>query len=212
MVDVQFGLAKLIDVDTKIRISCKFEVRMNFRPSPLDFSTAVAVMDQAEAMCRPELDVYKRGTVALCDQHHQQQALVRQPQQTLKLTPSNMRFSTFLSAFAALGAVIAAPADDSGDAGLEARALSEPQLLQLYHLPNMRGQVFTGVGRPCRCSNLPRNINDFGSGSAAPGFRCTIYTDQNCRGSTLTVGGAQAALQTLRTPAWRSWRCVCADC
>ena len=124
-----------------------------------------------------------------------------------------MHFPTIVSLLAAtLGAVTAAPSQD-GTPDIEARQrLGQVPLLRLHHLPNLQGASFTGVGTPNECANLPRNVNDFRSADAAPGFRCNIYTEQNCRGSTLTVGAQQAAAQALRTPSWRSWRCTCAHC
>lgn len=114
--------------------------------------------------------------------------------------------SVLVPILAALGAVNAAPAEEINE---ELQQIPPPALLQLHQLPNMQGATFTGVGIPGECNNLPRNIFDFGSAEAAPGFVCTIYTNPGCTGSTLTVGARQGGLFRLVTPTWRSWRCVC---
>ncbi|KAH7247459.1 uncharacterized protein BKA55DRAFT_540748 [Fusarium redolens] len=114
-----------------------------------------------------------------------------------------MHFSTILPVIAvALGAANAAPVDDGV---VEPRGLECPhemELLKLHGVPP--GGVYTGVGTPDCCQNLPDNINDFDYPEVTPGFQCNIYTGRDCTGSFITVPGEVK----YHDQEWRSWKCT----
>jgi hypothetical protein len=125
-----------------------------------------------------------------------------------------MQLTTILSALAAVCTVMAAPADTQGGEPLP-MARDQP-LLRLYGITGITStqgtSSFTGRGTPGKCQNFPYNINGFERADAAYGYECDIYTETNCRGSSLTVGtpipddNARMRLQPTR-PTWQSWVC-----
>ncbi|KAF7556141.1 hypothetical protein G7Z17_g1652 [Cylindrodendrum hubeiense] len=124
-----------------------------------------------------------------------------------------MHFSSILPVIAVvLGAANGAAIDDSL---VEPRAPSCPvgiELLRLTGFPKNPDGVFTGIGIPGKCQNLPSNINTFDKAEALNGFQCIIYTQKDCQGSTFTVGGGGNKAFKGQVPKWRSFRCACRKC
>jgi hypothetical protein len=125
-----------------------------------------------------------------------------------------MKVAIILSALGLIGASVAAPAD------IEDRQAREQPLLRLYDIPGITSgggtSSFTGRGAPGKCQNFPYNIDGFKRADAAYGYECDIYTEKNCRGSSLTVGtpipeAFRVGEKKPDRPTWQSWVCFPLD-
>ncbi|KAI8648968.1 hypothetical protein NCS55_01469700 [Fusarium keratoplasticum] len=127
-----------------------------------------------------------------------------------------MHFSYILSFIAfGLGAANAAAIDD--DNMFDARSTC-PQGIELIQLKLKHGKLFTGVGKPGKCYNLPKNINNFDvysddSKSLVRCFNCKVYTQKNCQGTYVTLQGEEERAQSKSTkrPTYKSWQCDCGE-
>lgn len=94
----------------------------------------------------------------------------------------------------------------------------EVPLLKLYGIPGITSSSgtssFTAVGVPGRCQNFPDNITGFDRADAAYGYSCYIYTEKNCRGSSLNVETPLPQAQIFggggrpKRPTYQSWKCT----
>ncbi|KAH6995409.1 hypothetical protein EDB80DRAFT_815727, partial [Ilyonectria destructans] len=89
------------------------------------------------------------------------------------------------------------------------------QLIQISGFGKNGNGVFTGVGIPTICQNFPRNIRTFdpNNGESLNGFQCTIFEKKDCSedGNTFVLDSPNR-FSKVRTPKWRSWKCVCKTC
>ncbi|KAH6974892.1 hypothetical protein EDB80DRAFT_595136 [Ilyonectria destructans] len=123
-----------------------------------------------------------------------------------------MHFSTILPVIAvALGAVNAAPVDDDL---VEPRASRCPAGIDLITITGFRNNptgVFTGVGIPGKCEQLPPNVQIFRTDTNVEPvldcFECTVFANADCTGTRFTV--TKQAFHKGKEPKWKSWSCDC---
>ncbi|KAH8694386.1 hypothetical protein BGZ61DRAFT_451855 [Ilyonectria robusta] len=124
-----------------------------------------------------------------------------------------MHFSTILPVIAvALGAANAAPVDDDL---VEPRAPRCPLGINLITIKGFRNNptgVFTGVGVPGQCEPLPPNVQIFRRDTTVMPvlacFECTVFSEDDCSGSTFSVTRQALRKGQKHTP-WKSWLCDC---
>ncbi|ENH61722.1 hypothetical protein FOVG_00151 [Fusarium oxysporum f. sp. pisi HDV247] len=110
-----------------------------------------------------------------------------------------------------LGAANAMAIEEEGT--LEARSDQCNPGINLIKLKIKPGKYFTGVGKPGKCYNLPANIKYFDvysddTKSLVSCFDCKVYTEVNCKGSYVSIEGADNfAFKTTKKPHYKSWRC-----
>ncbi|KAM5347305.1 hypothetical protein ACJ41O_010310 [Fusarium nematophilum] len=125
-----------------------------------------------------------------------------------------MLFSTILPFIAfGLGVANAAAIDD--DNMFDTRAPQCPdEGIKLIKL-DTKGGVFIGVGKPGKCQNLPRNVNDFDprkSKSLVRCFDCSVFLKKDCHGGEFILeGDDNPQFKSSKRPKYKSWRCDCKD-
>ncbi|KAF5720489.1 hypothetical protein FMUND_4311 [Fusarium mundagurra] len=101
------------------------------------------------------------------------------------------------------------------DTALEARTDQCNQGIDLIQLKLKPGKLFTGVGKPDKCYNLPAGIKHIDvdsddTKSLVSCFDCKLYTGANCKGSFVSLEGADNfAFKTTKKPHFKSWKCGC---
>jgi hypothetical protein len=119
-----------------------------------------------------------------------------------------MHVPTIVSILAlAAAAVNAVPNAVIADGGVvEKRQVNN--IIQLFDKTCFRDIIVQGNAPLGSCRNIPRHaINKANSGKARQGFRCTIYDNGNCQGSTYTLIGNDPKFCRFGNKAG-SWRCI----
>ncbi|KAK3348871.1 hypothetical protein B0T25DRAFT_546696 [Lasiosphaeria hispida] len=110
-----------------------------------------------------------------------------------------------------LGAASAIPTE------LNARQRQERdvEMLYLFGIPGISSSGntanFIGRGTPGKCQNFPSFVKGFTQANPIDGFTCTLYFENNCKGSALSIGPVNpfraSGDHNGSDPVIESWKC-----
>jgi hypothetical protein len=110
-----------------------------------------------------------------------------------------------------VGAATAIPTLDTRQ-----RQERDVEMLYLFGIPGISSSGntanFIGRGTPGSCQNFPSFVKGFTQANPIDGFTCTLYFENDCHGSALTIGPvnpfrASEERKGGKDPVIESWKC-----